>query len=128
MKKHNARINIPVKPSPLVVLAVAIKAQHEKLGKNSPLNVLDWEKYGPAVDEASEVNTKVTGLEKDVEKLSERRQVLVNGSLIDFVRSSRDVLTGAFRGQLHQMVNFGFDVSNTPVTKKASDAAEKKVA
>ena len=36
------------------------------------------------------------GSEDGVEKLSERRKVLVTGALGEFVRSCRDVLTGAF--------------------------------
>ena len=128
MKKNNARIAIPVNPTALIELAAAIKAQHEKLGKNSPLVVLDWEKNSPLIDEATEADTKLTALEKEVEKLSGRVSVLVNASLVDFVRSCRDVLTGAYRGELRQMVDFGFEVDDTPRSKKTTDGAEKKAA
>jgi hypothetical protein len=106
---------------------VAIKAQHEKLGKNSPLALLDWEEQGPLIDEVAAADTKLSDLEKDVEKLTERRKVLVSGSLVDFVRSCRDVLTGKFRGELHQMVDFGFNVDDTPRVKK-KDVSDKKAA
>jgi hypothetical protein len=128
MKKQNARITIPVNPTRLILLAVAIKAQHEKLEKNSPLVVLDWEKNGPPIEEASAVDTKLAALEREVEKLAARRKVLLDGSLVEFVRSCRDVLSGAYRGELHQMVDFGFEVEATPRSSKSAEAAEKKVA
>ena len=128
MKKHNARIEIPINPSQLIALLLAIKAQHDKLGKNSPLAVLDWEGNGPLIDEAAAADAKLDGLNKEVEKLSERRKVLVTGTLGQFVRSCRDVLTGAFRSELRQMVDFGFNVDDTPRAKKGADEAEKKAA
>ena len=128
MNKHNARIAIPVNRSPLIEMAVAIKAQHDKLGKSSPLAVLDWEKNGPLIDEASAANVKLNGLEKEVEKLSGRVNVLVESSIAGFVRSCRDVLTGAFRGELRQMVDFGFEVDDTPRAKKSAEANVKKAA
>jgi hypothetical protein len=128
MKKQNARITIPVNPTRLILLATAIKAQHENLAKNSPLVVLDWEKNGPPIEEASAVDTKLAALEKEVEKLAARRKVLLDGSIVEFVRSCRDVLSGAYRGELHQMVDFGFEVEATPRSNKSVEAAEKKVA
>jgi hypothetical protein len=128
MKKHNARIEIPLNPSLLIGLLVAIKAQHVKLGEKSPLAVLDWAEHGPLIDEAAIADAKLSDLNKETEKLSERRKVLVTGALGDFVRSCRDVLTGAFRGELRQMVDFGFNVDDTPRAKKAADETVKKAA
>ena len=129
MKKQIARIPMPINPSVLILLLVAVKAQHEKQGKNSPLGALDWEKFGPLVDEASQADTKLTQCEKEVEKLSGRRKALLDDSLTDFARSCRDMLTGVFRGDLKQMVDFGFEVDDTPRAKKKSpDEAQKKSA
>ena len=120
---------MPVNPSVLILLLVAIKTQHEKQGKNSPLGALDWEKYGSLIDEASQTDAKLTQCEKDVEKLSGRRKALLDDSLTDFARSCRDMLTGVFRGDLKQMVDFGFEVDDTPRAKKKSpDEAQKKSA
>ena len=116
---------MPINPSNLILLLVAIKTQHEKQGKNSPLNVLDWEKAGPVIDEAAQTDTKLTQCQKDVEKLSGRRTALLNDSLVAFARSCRDVLTGVFRGDLKQMVDFGFEVDDTPRAKKAADKNDK---
>ena len=128
MKKYNARITIPVNSTLLIQLAATVKAQHEKLGKNSPLVVLDWEENGPLIDEAAAADAKLTTLQKDVEKLSGRISVLTEDSLIDFVRSCRDVLTGTFRGELRQMVDFGFEVDDSPRSKKTTEASDKKAA
>ena len=49
---------------------------------------------------ATEADAKLTSLRREVEKLSGRVNVLVDASLVDFVRSCRDVLTGVFRGEL----------------------------
>ena len=116
---------MPINPSNLILLLVAIKTQHEKQGKNSPLNALDWEKAGPVIDEAAQADTKLTQCQKDVEKLSGRRTALLNDSLVAFARSCRDVLTGVFRGDLKQMVDFGFEVDDTPRAKKAADKNDK---
>ena len=128
MKKNNARIAIPANPTPLIELAATIKAQHVKLGKNSPLIVLDWEKNGPLIDEAAAADAKLIALEKEVEILSGRVSVLKDTSLVDFVRSCRDVLTGTFRGELRQMVDFGFEVNDSPRSKKTTEASDKKAA
>ena len=117
-----------VASTPLIQMAVAIKAQHEKLGKNSPLVVLDWEKNSPLIEEASAADVNLTKLEKEVEKVSGRVNTLVESSISEFVRSCRDVLTGAFRGELRQMVDFGFEVDDTPRAKKATEASAKKAA
>ena len=58
------------------------------------------------------LTAKLIALEKEVEILSGRVSVLKDTSLVDFVRSCRDVLTGTFRGELRQMVDFGFEVVN----------------
>jgi hypothetical protein len=128
MKKNNARIAIPANPTPLIELAATIKAQHVKLGKNSPLVVLDWEKNGPLIDEAAAADARLIALEKEVEVLSGRVNVLKDGSLVDFVRSCRDVLIGTFRGELRQMVDFGFEVNDSPRSKKTTEASVKKAA
>lgn len=126
MKKQNVRIAIPLNPTLLILLAVAIKIQHEKLGIKSPLAVLDWEKNGPVIGEAAEVDGKLQGLEKELEKLFGRRKVLLDGSLSEFVRSCRDVLTGTCRGELRKLIDFGFEVDDTPKAKKTT--ADKKAA
>ena len=126
MKKQNVRITIPVTPAPIILLAVAIKAQHTKLGKGSPLLMLDWSKVGPLIDEAGEVNAKLVDMEKEGPKLTERRQMLVDTALIEFVRSCRDMLAGTFRGEFHQLENFGFDVDDTPRPVKKPTATDKK--
>ena len=122
------RSGIPANPTPLIELASTIKAQHVKLGKNSPLIMLDWEKNGPLIDEAAAADAKLIALEKEVEILSGRVSVLKDTSLVDFVRSCRDVLTGTFRGELRQMVDFGFEVNDSPRSKKITDASDKKSA
>ena len=63
-----------------------------------------------------------------MEILSGRVSVLKDTSLVDFVRSCRDVLTGTFRGELRQMVDFGFEVNDSPRSKKTTEVSDKKAA
>ena len=128
MKKQNLRINIPLNPTLLILLAAAIKAQHGQLGKNSPLTALEWDTLAPLIDEAATADAKLTALQKEVEVLSGRRQVLLDDTLTDFVRSSRDILLGVFRKEPRLLIDFGFDVSDTPRVKKPADGSDKKVA
>lgn len=126
MKKQNSRITIPVNPTLLILLAVAIKKQHEKLGNKSPLAVLKWDENGPVIDGAEEVDGKLQELDKEIEKLFGHRKVLLDDSLVEFVRSCRDVLIGTYRGELRKLIDFGFAVNDMPKAKKT--AAAKKAA
>ena len=129
IKKHPARIGVPLNPSLLIFLAVAIKLEHDRLvreGKTSPLAGLKWEENGPVIEAAAKVDKRMTEIGKELEKLTEERKIMVEDTLIRFVRSSRDVLTGIFSGELHKLVDFGFQVDGTPRTKKSKD--DKKAA
>ncbi len=111
------RINIPTNPGDLIKLASAIQEQHTELGKNSPLTLLDWEETAPQINDASAVQKQVNKLNKDLEKLIEKRTNLI-GPLGDFVRSSRDVLSGVYRAEMRKLGDFGFEVDTTPKQKK----------
>ena len=56
---------------------------------------------------------------------SRSRKAVLSASLVEFVRSCRDVLTGTCRGELRKLIDFGFDVDDTPKAKKPADAVKK---
>lgn len=119
------RIPIPTNAGDLIDLSVAIQEQHTTLGKNSPLALLDWEKAAPQIKDASDVQNQVDKLNKNLEKLIERRNNLID-PLGDFVRSSRDVLSGVYRSEMRKLGDFGFEVDGTPKPKKAKPEVPAK--
>lgn len=112
------RITIPVNAGDLIDLAVAIEEQHLELEKESPLSLLDWKTASGQVKEAQEVQKQINKLSKELEKLTERRNNLI-GPLGDFVRSSRDILSGVYRAEMKKLSDFGFEVDDSPKAKKA---------
>ena len=122
----NPRIDIPSSPSDAIDLVGSIKTQHDELGKDSPLVVLDWATHGPVIKEATEVNKQIKELTRQVEQLTQRRVALTE-PVLDFIRSSRDVLAGAHRSELRKLSDFGFEVDDTPRAKKPANASGKKV-
>jgi len=119
------RIDIPTAPKELINLASAIKEQHDTLAKSSPLTLLEWEKTGPQIDEAAKVQEQIDKLGKQIEKLIQRRNNFVD-PLGDFVRSSKDILSGVYRAEMRKLGDFGFEVDDTPKAKKSKpDPAAK---
>ena len=119
------RITIPSNPGELIDLADSIEEQHTELGKDSPLALLDWKELSPQIKEANDVQGQISKLTKELEKLTERRNNLI-GPLGDFVRSSRDVLSGVYRSEMRKLSDFGFEVDDSPKQKKAKPAATDK--
>ena len=118
-----ARINIPVSPRELIDLCLAIAAEHKDLGKDSPLSILEWDKVNPMITEADDVDSRIASLNRELEKLGERRRTLIEtpNGLADFARQSRDVLAGVYRNEIKKLGDFGFGVSDSPRTKKVAE-------
>jgi hypothetical protein len=117
-----ARINIPAKPGELIDLCVAIADGHKKLGKSSPLSILKWNEITPTVTEADELDDKIGELSRELDQLTERRKGLIDkpDGLADFARQSRDILMGVHRNELTKLNDFGFEVADSPKTRKAN--------
>lgn len=118
-----ARVNIPINPRELIDLCLSVAAAHQKQGKDSPLSILAWDAVNPAITEADELDTKITDLSRELDKLTQRRKTLIEkpGGLGDFARQSRDVLSGVYRNEMKRLGDFGFDVLDSPKVKKPSE-------
>jgi hypothetical protein len=118
-----ARITIPVSPRDLINLCQAIGAEHKDQGKDSPLSILKWDEINPRIAEADEVESKVTELNRELDKLIERRNTLIETpeGLADFARQSRDILSGVYRNEMKKLGDFGFEVTDSPKAKKISE-------
>ena len=111
------RIEIPTNPTELIGLAKDMQSQHDELGEDSPLDLLDWKTATPQIKEAGEANNKIADLTRETNQLVQRRDLLV-AELSEFVRQGRDILTGVHRRQMRKLKDFGFDVADTPRSKK----------
>ena len=110
-------IKIPAKDAELLSLAGKLKAQHEELAKDSPLRDLDWDTFGPAIEQASELDSKADKAHKEGAKFTEQRDKLMP-DVADCVRSCRDVLLGLNRRNPRALADFEFVVNETVVTRK----------
>ena len=110
-------IKIPAKDAELLTLAGKLKAKHEDLGKDSPLRDIDWDAFGPAIEQASDFDAKASKAHNDGAKFTEQRDKLMP-DVADCVRSCRDVLRGVNRRNPRALADFDFDVNETNVTKK----------
>ena len=117
-----ARVEIPINPGEVIGLSVKIGAAHKSLGDGSPLSILKWDAVTPMITEADELDDKIGSLNRELEKLTQRRKNLIEGpgGLGDFVRQSRDVLSGVYRNEMKRLGDFGFDVNDSPKVKKVN--------
>jgi len=118
-----ARVNIPINPGELIDLCVKVAATHKEQGEDSPLAILDWAEVNPIITEADELDDKITGMNRELEKLTQRRKTLIEkpGGLGDFVRQSRDVLSGVYRNEMKKLGDFEFEVNDSPKAKKTNN-------
>ena len=111
------RIEIPANPTGLVGLVKDMEDKHDELGEDSPLDLLDWKPASPQIKEADAADKKIADLTRETNQLVQRRDLLV-AELSEFVRQGRDILTGVHRRQMRKLKDFGFDVADTPRSKK----------
>lgn len=114
-----SRVEIPINPGELIDLSVKIAAAHKTQAAASPLTILKWDEVEPLITEADELDDRIGSLNRELEKLSQRRKNLIEGpnGLGDFVRQSRDVLSGVYRNEMKRLGDFGFEVNDPKVRK-----------
>lgn len=118
------RVNIPTNPGQLIDLCVAVKDEHSKQAAASPLTILKWEDISPVITEANELDDQIGKMSRELEKLTERRRTLIEkpDGLADFARKSRDILSGVYRNEMKKLGDFGFQVNDSPKTRKTNGA------
>ena len=123
-KKQTFRTPIPTKAPDQLTLAAAVYAKHLKDGKNSPLNAIDeWPEVGPTIQEASDAQTQIDAMEKDLEKLYETRDNLLPG-IVDVTRRSRGLLASIYSKAPRTLGDWGYTVDDTPRPAPAKKAAK----
>lgn len=120
MSSNFTRILIPRSIEALLKLANLIYKKHLQDGKSSPLHALsdyNWDEHGPKLQLAAEKHAEAEEHVRRAE-LAYRERDLLMGDINGLVRSSRDLLRGIFRKTLKKLIEWGFEVNDTPRVKK----------
>lgn len=116
------RITISRNVQEVLELAEMIYRKHQELGKNSPLNTLDWTTQGPKVATALAAHRRAEELKRQAERAYEERDAMLK-SIDEIVKQTRDVLKGVYRNEPKKLGEFGFDVINSVRPKKETEVA-----
>jgi hypothetical protein len=119
-------VDIPANPKLLIALALAVKAQDEKLADASPLKAIkNWTAFAALA-------TTADAQEKQAETATENREIALgqDGQLREntvryFVLAARDLLMGANKGNEHVLGDYGYIVDTLPSTTTAEAKAAK---
>jgi hypothetical protein len=132
MTKKRVRVKIPRKADDLITLGEDIITQHVALGPESPLNGLDMPAFADRVAAAKAKNVEQKKLRKDAETATEDRDDLLGkkkdqsstteGTVLNFVTRSRDMLLGKYKGKEQHLGDFGFEVNQSSSSGSATAA------
>ena len=132
--KQTMRIPIPQGPDDFIKLALALSAQHTKLGAASPLsNIKGIDQLAPLATTADTQNKLADQLYEQAETATEARDKAIGdsvetpGCLRFLVTAARDVLAGVNKGEVHQLGDWGFNV-NAPLPSTTEQKAAAKAA
>ena len=107
MKK---RVRIPSqKPRLLLDLAKKVHDKHVSDGDTSLLKVLNWEEVKSLIDEAMLAQDLAERLKRQTVEAYQQRSVRLQ-PIVQILRDSRDILTGAYSKEMKVLGQWGFDV------------------
>jgi hypothetical protein len=120
------RGSVAIKRSPeqIIKLGGNIYSKHQADGPASPLNALvdnNWDVTGPKIAGCLENHQKAEKLRKEMELAYQERDKVL-GELEEIVRNSAALLKGIYRNSPKKLGEWGFEVSETAATKKATVA------
>ena len=113
------RVVIPRNPGELMKLTGEVYAEHKRLGKDSPLRLLEsptWDELAAAVAAALAAQAEIEKLERRLKELYGIRDPY----LADFTeadRRSRDMLLGIYAKNPAVLGDYGFDVKTSAAPK-----------
>jgi len=118
MKK---RVVIPVQnPKAVLELAQSVKIKHLQDGDASILKVLNWQQLTLDIDNAQQSHDKAETLKREMLASYTERNLRLE-SVIEMLRNSRDLLTGANSKNMKLMGQWGFDVREPRSTPSTPD-------
>ena len=112
MATNRVRIDLPVKVEDQIRLAKAIAEKHAALGAASPLGQLKWDKITAALTTAETAHRDAKRLQAQAESATQMRDAALE-MLQQFLRASRDVLSGVHADEMRKLGDYGFTVSAT---------------
>lgn len=114
MSRKLVRVDIPSDPSEAIVLLGKVEAKHKSLGDASPLKGMEWvDNISPALARAAEHDALADQFRSDAERETGTRNKEMP-AVKEALRGARDVLLGLYRSNPKMLVDFGYDVSDSP--------------
>jgi len=123
MASPKFRIKIPENPGELLDLGNKINAKHQADGSASPLNVLQtngWDTMGPVTQECLTSHQQAEEFSRKAEELYRKRDGMLK-QVESAIKSSRDLLLGVYRDNPKSLGQWGFQVDDSPSTKKPKE-------
>ncbi len=124
-----ARINIPTNPDDLIALAKGIVTKHKADAAGSPLSALNMAELETLVTAADTQNQNAAKLYRDAETATQNRNNAlgtdnpVKGTVMNYVRSVRDILGGIYKGNEQKLGDWSFDVNQSATTNAKTTPA-----
>ena len=114
------RVQISKNTEKLLNLAELVAKKHLELGKDSPLNVLEWDKQVENVSKALDLHKQAKEYQRLAEQAHEKRDLLVT-PLDDLLKQTRDLLKALYRAEPKKLGEFGFVVDESVRKKKPKE-------
>ena len=114
------RVKISANAEKLLNLADLIAKKHLELGKDSPLNVLDWNVQAENVKVALDLHKQAKEYQRLAEQTHEKRDTFIS-PLDDLVKQTRDLLKALYRAEPKKLGEFGFVVDESVKKKKTKE-------
>lgn len=122
MKK---RVKIPTNSAEMVALAMRVREKHLTDGEASVLKILNWQRLEPGLAEAYALQERSEQLKRELLEIYQKRDLRIT-FVEQFLRNSRDILTGAFSDEMKVLGKWGYDVLETRSKKSPSLEANTK--
>ena len=100
-------------------LAKKVQQKHVADGNSSPLNALDWTSVGPLIEKVNADHEKAERSRRELREAIQQRSLNMS-KLTDFVRGSRDVLTGRYLREMKTLGQWGFLVMDNRIKGEES--------
>lgn len=123
MARKNVKVVIPSDADGLIELGEALLLKHNEDPATSPLGGLDMAAFATKVTAAKAKSALAKKLRKDSETATEDRNDLLgkkkdqnistNGTVLNIIARSRDILLGQFKGNEQHLGEWGFDVNQS---------------
>lgn len=129
MPNPKFRIPIPRNPSKFLSLAADIYESHLNKGDESPFKLLNknnWAENGEKIAVCLALHERAEEMKRKMEEAYAERNLLLN-DIIKTVRASRDLLLGINNDNPKQLLDWGFEVNDSPHRKKKKEAQKKEI-